>query len=179
MPSGSRSLGVPTRNRDSFARLRLIGAAAEAAPGTDAGWSVLPATSQEAIMLPPVLRPAAAIRVRRPSPALTISLVALFLALGGTVSASTSKSSHPVIGVSDTQTQKEVHIPAHQAVLFQINCPGKDEFAINGAFSTNSQTPITESAATHEFRKWQFGFVNQSGEEQTVSAGIDCLKLKH
>ncbi len=113
--------------------------------------------------------------------AVVIATLALFVALSGTVYASTPAGSKPVTGINDYQISKEVTVSAHSRQVVEISCP-KGEFAVNGGFDLGTTAAtILESASTDDFSKWEFDVVNVSlpSQDATVSLAVDCFKLLH
>jgi hypothetical protein len=120
-------------------------------------------------------------RIPMHSAAVVIATLALFVALGGTVYASTPVVSKPVIGINDYQISKEVTVPAHSRQVVEMSCP-TGEFAVNGGFDLGTTAAtILESASTDDFSKWEFDVVNVSlpSQDATVSLAVDCFKLVH
>jgi hypothetical protein len=120
-------------------------------------------------------------RIPTPSAAVVIATLALFVALGGTVHASTLAASKPVIGINDNQMSKEIELPAHTRKVVDLSCPAGD-FAVNGGFDLGTTAPtIVKSASTDDFSKWEFDVVNASipSVNASISLAVDCFKLLH
>lgn len=119
--------------------------------------------------------------VPKPSAALLIAALALFLALGGTVHGSTVAPAKPVTGIDDFQYSKDVTVPPGSRQVVDLSCP-KGDFAVNGGFDLGTTAPtILESASTDDFSKWEFDVVNVSlpRVDASISLAVDCIKLLH
>lgn len=119
-------------------------------------------------------------RLRRPSPALVIALVALFFSLTGTgLAGKKSASTDPVVGVHETPVTQTINAPRGQSSFTALTCPGKNGYAIAPGYTLDGQVVIWAVFPIGAHR-WFFGYTNESTTSAaSVSFAIQCLRFLH